>query len=376
MAEAARRPSRGQRQDPFLEFPSEKDLVGDLARRLRSRTPDALAQSDLVPESRRLPASPVVTGTPPPARGRAVRILEPSPEPPKADPPPRPADEPESPVSERPRRSLVKVLGAVVAGLGAGLAAVAAVLTFEPNAAAGVPAAAVAGAAALEELGTATITSEPAGALVFEGDRQLGTTPLELSLPVGTHDVMIRNGDDQHVLSLGIDTKTVVAAHVVLATARPDAAAVEAAANRASTAGPVAGWLGLDVPIELTIREGGEVVGTTLADRVMLAAGRHALEFSSEALEYRAVVDVDVRPGRITPVTVPVPNGSLSVSAWPWAMVFVNGQEVGNTPVAGLRLPIGRHEVVWRHPELGERRETVIVGARTPARAGVDFHRR
>jgi hypothetical protein len=314
-----------------------------------------------------------VTGATPQTRARVVRLPEPSPDPPRADPPPRAAEAPQFEAPERPRRSIVKVLVAVVAGLAAGLAAVAAVLMNGPDTAAGAPAAAA--PAVVEEVGTATITSEPAGALVFEGDRQLGTTPLELSLPVGTHDVVIRLGDDRHVLSLGIDTKTVLAAHVVLAAPRPTAA-VEAAASRTSSAGPVAGWLGLDVPIELTIREGGDVVGTTLADRVMLAAGRQALEFSSEELEYRAVLDVDVRPGRITPVTVPVPNGSLSVSAWPWATVFVGGQEVGNTPIADLRLPIGRHEVVWRHPELGERRETVVVGARTPARAGVDFYRR
>jgi hypothetical protein len=35
--------------------------------------------------------------------------------------------------------------------------------------------------------------------------------------------------------------------------------------------------------------------------------------------------------------------------------------------------PIGRHEVVLRHRELGERRESVLVTLGQPARVSVDF---
>jgi hypothetical protein len=36
---------------------------------------------------------------------------------------------------------------------------------------------------------------------------------------------------------------------------------------------------------------------------------------------------------------------------------------------------IGNHEIVWRHPQHGERRQTVKVTAGAVVRAGVDFTR-
>ena len=70
-----------------------------------------------------------------------------------------------------------------------------------------------------------------------------------------------------------------------------------------------------------------------------------------------------------------MPTGYLSLNALPWAEVWVDGNAVGTTPLANLSLPIGSHEVLWRHPTLGDRRQLVIVKAKTPARAGVDFTR-
>ena len=53
----------------------------------------------------------------------------------------------------------------------------------------------------------------------------------------------------------------------------------------------------------------------------------------------------------------------------------IDGRPVGTTPLANLSLPIGSHEIVWKHPQLGERRQTVTVTASMPARIGVDFSR-
>jgi serine/threonine-protein kinase len=72
---------------------------------------------------------------------------------------------------------------------------------------------------------------------------------------------------------------------------------------------------------------------------------------------------------------VTIPNGSLSISALPWAEVLVDRRPVGTTPLGNLSVPVGTHEIVWRHPQLGERTRTVTVPARTPVRVGVDFSR-
>ena len=61
-----------------------------------------------------------------------------------------------------------------------------------------------------------------------------------------------------------------------------------------------------------------------------------------------------VMPRPVAPsTTVSVPNGSLSINALPWADVWIDGRSVGTTPLGNLSVPVGIHEIVWRHPELG-----------------------
>jgi hypothetical protein len=88
------------------------------------------------------------------------------------------------------------------------------------------------------------------------------------------------------------------------------------------------------------------------------------------------VQKVHVAPGRTAVVNIDPPSGSLSINALPWAEVWVDGERIGETPIANLSRPIGPHEVVFRHPQFGERRETVIVTAGRPARLGLDLRRK
>ena len=46
---------------------------------------------------------------------------------------------------------------------------------------------------------------------------------------------------------------------------------------------------------------------------------------------------------------------------------------MGVTPLGNIKVPIGSHEIVWRHPTLGERKRVVQVTAKTPVRVGMDF---
>ena len=71
-----------------------------------------------------------------------------------------------------------------------------------------------------------------------------------------------------------------------------------------------------------------------------------------------------------------MPTSTFSINARPWAEVFIDGERVGETPIGNLSRPIGRHEIVLRHPELGERRQTVTLTPRAPARVSVDFQSR
>ncbi len=82
---------------------------------------------------------------------------------------------------------------------------------------------------------------------------------------------------------------------------------------------------------------------------------------------------MDVLAGKTVSTTPPLPMGSVSINALPWADVTVDGHAVGSTPIGNLPLSIGRHDIVWRHPQLGERRQTVTVIADAVLRVGADF---
>jgi len=48
---------------------------------------------------------------------------------------------------------------------------------------------------------------------------------------------------------------------------------------------------------------------------------------------------------------------------------------VGDTPIGNLAVAIGNHDVVFRHPELGEQRHTATVTLATAARLSVDLRK-
>jgi serine/threonine-protein kinase len=138
---------------------------------------------------------------------------------------------------------------------------------------------------------------------------------------------------------------------------------------------PPAGWLTIQSPLDLQVFEGTTLVGTTASERITLPSGPHTLRFVSTPLGFETSILVDVPVGRGLPTRVPTPNGTLSLNALPWANVSLDGQSLGTTPFANLSVPIGTHEVIWRHPQLGERRQTVVVTATAPVRLVMDLRR-
>ena len=74
-------------------------------------------------------------------------------------------------------------------------------------------------------------------------------------------------------------------------------------------------------------------------------------------------------------LSIELPNGSLSLNATPWAEVLVDGKSVGETPIGNLSVGLGPHDVVFRHPELGEKRMTAIVTLTGPTRLTADLRK-
>jgi hypothetical protein len=278
--------------------------------------------------------------------------------------------------------------------------------------------------------GRAILNSRPAGAQVFVDGVERGVAPLELDLPAGPHDVVFRSGTSERRLAIAVEAGTRTSENVDLPaavsapgqleiTSEPTGARVSidgtpagvtpltlpgisparhtiavsqgsAVVNRIvevssgatasvfvslGQAGGGAGWFAIDSPVELRILENGQLIGLSTAAPLMLPAGRHQFELVNEATELRVARTVQIEPGRPTRLSVPLPNGSLSMNASPWAEVFLDGRSLGVTPLGNVEVPIGRHELLWRHPQLGDKRSSVVVGAQTPARVSMDLSR-
>src|SRR5688572_25085777 len=135
------------------------------------------------------------------------------------------------------------------------------------------------------------------------------------------------------------------------------------------------GGIRLSTPIELTVLDGDRVIGSSREGPIFAAAGRHEFEFVNSAIGYRSRQVVDIKAGQIVPFTVAVPNGTLNINAQPWAAVWIDGNAVGETPLGNLSVVPGEHEVVFRHPQLGERREKAMVRSGAETRVGVNLQR-
>jgi hypothetical protein len=110
------------------------------------------------------------------------------------------------------------------------------------------------------------------------------------------------------------------------------------------------------------------VLGSTADGAIIMRAGTHQLDLINTALGLRMRQFVTFRAGQITNLNVTLPSGQVSANAQPWANVSIDDRDYGETPLANLAVPIGEHEIVFRHPDLGERRRTIIVRADGPTR--------
>lgn len=131
-------------------------------------------------------------------------------------------------------------------------------------------------------------------------------------------------------------------------------------ADKSVPAGPKFGGVKLASTIDLQVFESNNLLGST-AGPIAINEGTHALELVNDLLGFRTTRTINVRAGQMTAITVPVPDGRVSINAVPWADVVIDGTPAGQTPIANLALKIGQHEVVFRHPQLGEQRQTITV---------------
>ena len=208
--------------------------------------------------------------------------------------------------------------------------------------------------------GSLLVQSDPAGARVTVDGVDHGAAPVSVSdLAPGEHEVVL-----QAEGGAAVRQRVVIQAGVTSSVLAPVATAA---------AGPVSGWLSVKSPVAIEIHEGGRLIGTTDADRIMMAVGRHDIELVNDTLGYRSARTVQVPPGKVMSLSLTLPMGVLNLNAAPWAEVWIDGRRVGETPIGNLPMSIGPHEVVFRHPQLGEKRQAVSVTLKAPVRLSVDM---
>jgi len=171
--------------------------------------------------------------------------------------------------------------------------------------------------------------------------------------------------------SSAADTKAsdVSAAAVPIGTSMK--AAAPATASLVGSASQRNGGFRLSSPVELHVLDGERVLGSSGDGPIVAPAGRHEFEFVNSAIGYRTRQAVEIKAGQITSVSISVPNGTVNINAVPWASVWIDGNAFGDTPIGNLSIALGEHDFVFRHPQLGERREKAIVRADRPTRVAV-----
>jgi hypothetical protein len=279
---------------------------------------------------------------------------------------------------------------------------------------------------------TLTVGTEPAGAELFIDGRRRGPTPLTLSIEPGAHTLTLRRAGVERSVPLTVNAGAQIAQYFELTPPEPAVAArlsivvdppgarvsvdgrprgvsplviedlaagahsVVVASNAGSaerristeagttkevvfslprSSASLGGWLSVTSPFHVDVLEHDEVVGSSGITKVMLPAGRHDVVLRNDTVGYEVRRSVDVIAGTVAKIAVVAPNAALSVNARPWADVAIDGAAVGQTPLANVMIPVGTHEITFRHPQLGERTQTVVVTAGGVNRVAVDLTR-
>jgi serine/threonine protein kinase len=207
--------------------------------------------------------------------------------------------------------------------------------------------------------GTLAITTAPRGATAIIDGRPAGVTPVTLTVGPGYHTVELQYGRASKVVSVTVQAGSRLEQHVELLTEPQETVP--------------SGWISVRTDLDLDVYEDNKLIGNTVAGRLALTAGTHVLTFSHDQLGFRTTRSVAVSEGKSTTTVVELPNGLIRVLVQPWADVWVDGKALGRSPVENLPVPIGTHDVVLRHPELGEQRHRMRVSVNELARLDVDL---
>jgi serine/threonine protein kinase len=280
--------------------------------------------------------------------------------------------------------------------------------------------------------GRLAMDTTPAGAQVVIDGKASGTTPVTLTLQAGVHTVELHGAGAPRTISVNVVAGTEVAQYVELPKGGPSPGQLqvrtEPAGARVTVDGvargaspvtvddlapgqhavvlesdsgtskqtvmieagataslvvqltpqgmPLSGWISVSAPAPVQLYEDARLLGSSETDQLMVAAGTHQLTVVNDTLGYRSARTVTVAAGKVSSIKLQFPKGTIAVNATPWAEVWIDGEKLGETPIGNASVVIGSHEVVFKHPDLGEQRHLVTVTAMTPAKLSVDMRKK
>ena len=211
--------------------------------------------------------------------------------------------------------------------------------------------------------GNLQVRTEPAGAKVSVDGVARGASPVVVSdLSPGEHTVALEgeNGSAKQTVTIEAGATASLVANLT-------------GSQSGQTAS--AGWISVSAPKTVQLFEDGRLLGSSDSDRLMVPAGAHQLDFVNDALGYRSTRSVQVSAGKVSAIKIEFPKGMIALNAVPWADVWIDGEKVGETPIGNLPLTVGTHEIIFRHPDLGEQRQLATVTLAAPTRLSVDMRK-
>jgi hypothetical protein len=272
--------------------------------------------------------------------------------------------------------------------------------------------------------GKLVVESVPTGAEVSVDGREVGTTPASLEVAPGAHKLEVRIGDSSRSVWINVPEGGTLDQRVELLeamklsrlkiTTQPPGGTVSVngtAHGRApvrvsdllpgdhtlrvegpfgpvetvvqvepgeekSVRVPTAGWVRVPAPFNLEVMERDRPFGNTADGPVMVPIGRHHFVLVNQELGVHDRKFVDVPPGETESVPFEAPSGMMNLDADQPAEVLLDGTLLGQTPLVSVSVPLGPHEVIFRHAKLGEVRYSVVVTLSAPVRISVPFNKK
>jgi hypothetical protein len=188
--------------------------------------------------------------------------------------------------------------------------------------------------------GQAHVTATAPNARVTVDGKDMGVTPLTIStLAAGKHMVTIESNSGTVNTPMSVSPGETTELDVPI----------------------YPGWVSVLASVELQIFEGDHFLGTTESEKLLLAPGRHKLDFVSEPLGYKHSQSVMVTPGATAALSIVMPKVPVAIEGQPGSELFVDGEPAGKLPVRDLRLPLGTREIVFKLPDNTTRRQVAVI---------------